>query len=67
MVHRDGAIDMVATRPIAAGEDLLLCYGKLDNSMLLLDYGTPPAPCEHVAAGDRLSLILRLFATRVKE
>ena len=46
MARRDGAIDMVATRAIDAGEDLLLCYGKLDNSMLLLDYGEH-FPCLH--------------------
>ena len=40
---------MVATRAISAEEDLLLCYGKLDNSMLLLDYGERhSAACKHV-------------------
>ena len=33
---------MVALRGISAGEDLLLCYGKLDNTLLLLDYGAAP-------------------------
>ena len=31
---------MVSLRAIASGEDLLLSYGRLDNTLLLLDYGT---------------------------
>lgn len=30
---------MVASRDISPDEDLLLSYGKLDNTFLLLDYG----------------------------
>jgi hypothetical protein len=30
---------MVACRDIEPDEDLLLSYGKLDNTLLLLDYG----------------------------
>ena len=34
-----GSVEMVASRDIRAEEDLLLSYGKLDNTFLLLDYG----------------------------
>jgi hypothetical protein len=34
-----GSVEMVASRDISAEEDLLLSYGMLDNTFLLLDYG----------------------------
>ncbi len=40
-----GAIDMVASRDLQAGDDLLLSYGKLDNTFLLLDYGASSSFC----------------------
>lgn len=33
---------MVAARDISQDEDLLLSYGALDNTFLLLDYGALP-------------------------
>lgn len=37
-----GSVEMVAARDIRQDEDLLLSYGALDNTFLLLDYGAPP-------------------------
>lgn len=34
-----GSVEMVASRDISAEEDLLLSYGMLNNTFLLLDYG----------------------------
>ncbi|BDA46705.1 probable actin-histidine N-methyltransferase [Coccomyxa sp. Obi] len=34
-----GSVEMVAARDISQDEDLLLSYGALDNTFLLLDYG----------------------------
>lgn len=36
---RTGGVELVATRPLAAGEALTLCYGKLPNDFLMMDYG----------------------------
>jgi SET domain len=46
-----GAVMLATTRAVAAGEQLLLSYGALDNHTLLLDYGfcVPDNPFDNVA------------------
>ena len=39
-----GAVELVAVRDIALGEECTFCYGQLSNDDFLLDYGFLPAP-----------------------
>ena len=51
-----GAIEMVASRSVQAGEEISLNYGDLTNDALLLDYGFVPEDNPHDAAGLRWDL-----------
>jgi histone-lysine N-methyltransferase SETD3 len=61
----NGACALVALRPIAATEPLLLSYGRLGNDFLLLDYGFVDTRNEYDAVALRFSEALLHLAREV--
>eukprot|EP00879_Flechtneria_rotunda_P001900 GHRR01002073.1.p1 GENE.GHRR01002073.1~~GHRR01002073.1.p1 ORF type:complete len:603 (+),score=223.44 GHRR01002073.1:581-2389(+) len=59
VVPMQGGVAMIAKRQIAAGEPLLLSYGKLSNDFLLMDYGfvVPNNPHDRVALRFDMDLV----------
>jgi hypothetical protein len=57
----DGSVVLVAQQAIAAGKELFLSYGKLDNHTLLLDYGFMVHDNPH----DNISVLFNVDAVKV--